>query len=68
LYSCSTLNSSRGSRAICLSSSKYSFEQGIQSLSNEYLDELKQIALDPLEELRVEQEYNKLKTQIQGRK
>ena len=44
------------------------FEQGIQSLSNEYLDELKQIALDPLEELRVEQEYNKLKTQIQGRK
>jgi len=44
------------------------FEQGIQSLSNEYLDELKQIALDPLEELRVEEEYNKLKTQIQGRK
>nr|BAR19125.1 hypothetical protein [uncultured Mediterranean phage uvMED] len=44
------------------------FEQGIQSLSNEYIDELKQIALDPLEELRVEQEYNKLKTQIQGRK
>jgi len=44
------------------------FEQGIQSLSNEYIDELKQIALDPLEELRVEEEYNKLKTQIQGRK
>lgn len=44
------------------------FEQGIQLLSNEYLDELKQIALDPLEELRVDEEYNKLKTQIQGRK
>ena len=44
------------------------FEQGIQSLSNEYIDELKLISLDPLDELRVEQEYNKLKTQIQGSK
>ena len=47
------------------SASVNKFEQGIQSLSSEFLDELGQIALDPIEELRVEQEYNKLKTQIQ---
>jgi len=44
------------------------FEQGIQVLGKEYTNELEQLYLDPIEDVRVANEYNKLKSQIQGRK
>ena len=44
------------------------FEQGIQVLGKEYTHELEQLYLDPIEDVRVANEYNKLKSQIQGRK
>ena len=44
------------------------FEQGIQVLSKEYKEELDQLYNDPIEDVRVANEYNKLKSQIQNRK
>ena len=44
------------------------FEQGIQVLGKEYKDELDQLYSDPIEDVRVANEYNKLKSQIQNRK
>ena len=44
------------------------FEQGIQVLGKEYKEELDQLYNDPIEDVRVANEYNKLKSQIQTRK
>jgi len=44
------------------------FEQGIQVLGKEYKEELDQLYSDPIEDVRVANEYNKLKSQIQTRK
>jgi len=51
-----------------LSTTVNKFEQGIQVLGKEYTNELEQLYLDPIEDVRVANEYNKLKSQIQGRK
>ena len=51
-----------------LSTSVNKFEQGIQNLSKEYTNELEQLFSDPIEDVRVANEYNKLKSQIQNRK
>jgi len=51
-----------------LSTTVNKFEQGIQVLGKEYIHELEQLYLDPIEDVRVANEYNKLKSQIQGRK
>ena len=51
-----------------LSTSVNKFEQGIQNLSKEYTNELEQLYSDPIEDVRVANEYNKLKSQIQNRK
>jgi len=51
-----------------LSTTVNKFEQGIQVLGKEYTNELEQLYLDPIEDVRVANKYNKLKSQIQGRK
>tara|TARA_R100001163_G_C5042198_1_gene180106 strand:+ start:306 stop:971 length:666 start_codon:yes stop_codon:yes gene_type:complete len=51
-----------------LSATLNKFEQGIQVLSKEYKEELDQLYNDPIEDVRVANEYNKLKSQIQNRK
>ena len=51
-----------------LSTSVNKFEQGIQSLSKEYTKELEQLYLDPIQDVKVANKYNKLKTTIQERK
>ena len=51
-----------------LSTTVNKFEQGIQVLGKEYTNELEQLYLDPIEDVRVANEYTKLKSQIQGRK
>lgn len=51
-----------------LSASVHKFEQGIQVLSKEYAKELDQLYKDPIEDVRVANEYTKLKTEIQNRK
>jgi len=48
-----------------LSASPNKFENNIQIQMKEFESELKQISLDPIEDLRVETEYTKLKSQIQ---
>ena len=48
-----------------LSTSPNKFENNIQIQMKEFESELKQISLDPIEDLRVETEYTKLKSQIQ---
>ena len=49
------------------SASPNKFENNIQIQMKEFEPELKQISLDPIEDLRVETEYTKLKSQIQNR-
>lgn len=51
-----------------LSTSVNKFEQGIQSLSKEYTKELEQLYLDPIQDVKVANKYNKLKNTIQERK
>ena len=51
-----------------LSTSVNKFEQGMQSLSKEYTKELEQLYLDPIQDVRVANKYNKLKNTIQERK
>ena len=48
-----------------LSASPNKFENNIQIQMKEFESEFKQISLDPIEDLRVETEYTKLKSQIQ---
>ena len=48
-----------------LSASPNKFENNIQIQMKEFESELKQISFDPIEDLRVETEYTKLKSQIQ---
>lgn len=48
-----------------LSATPNKFENNIQIQMKEFESELKQISLDPIEDLRVETEYTKLKSQIQ---
>jgi len=48
-----------------LSASPNKFENNIQIQMKQFESELKQISLDPIEDLRVETEYTKLKSQIQ---
>lgn len=48
-----------------LSASPNKFENNIQIQMKEFESELKQISLDPIEDLRVETEYAKLKSHIQ---
>ena len=51
-----------------LSTTVNKFEQGIQSLSKEYTKELEQLYLDPIQDVKVANKYNKLKNTIQERK
>ena len=44
---------------------KDKFENNIQIQTKQFESELNQIKLDPIEDLRVETEYTKLKSQIQ---
>jgi hypothetical protein len=48
-----------------LSASPNKFENNIQIQTKQFESELNQIKLDPIEDLRVETEYTKLKSQIQ---
>jgi len=50
-----------------LSASPNKFENNIQIQMKEFESELKQISFDPVEDLRVETEYTKLKSQIQNK-
>ena len=50
-----------------LSASPNKFENNIQIQMKEFESELKQISSDPVEDLRVETEYTKLKSQIQNK-
>ena len=50
-----------------LSTSPNKFENNIQIQMKEFESELKQISFDPVEDLRVETEYTKLKSQIQNK-
>ena len=49
-----------------LSATPNKFENNIQIQMKEFESELKQISLDPIEDVRVETEYAKLKSQIQN--
>ena len=48
------------------SASPNKFENNIQIQMKEFDKELKQIELDPIEQVRIDTEYNKLKSQIQN--
>ena len=50
-----------------LSATPNKFENNIQIQMKEFESELKQISFDPVEDLRVETEYTKLKSQIQNK-
>ena len=43
------------------------FEKNLTHIKEKYKDEIHLIATDPIEQLRVDTEYNKLKSQIQTR-
>ena len=49
------------------SKSQLYFEKNLTPIREEYKDDLHLIATDPIEQLRVDTEYNKLKSQIQTR-
>ena len=49
------------------SKSQLYFEKNLTPIREEYKSELHLIAADPIEQLRVDTEYNKLKSQIQSR-
>ena len=49
------------------SKSQLYFEKNLTPIREEYKDDLTLIATDPIEQLRVDTEYNKLKSQIQSR-
>jgi hypothetical protein len=49
------------------SKSQLYFEKNLTPIRDEYKDDLTLIATDPIEQLRVDTEYNKLKSQIQSR-
>ena len=49
------------------SKSQLYFEKNLTPIKEEYKDDLHLIATDPIEQLRVDTEYNKLKSQIQTR-
>lgn len=49
------------------SKSPHYFEKNLTPIREEYKSELHLIAADPIEQLRVDTEYNKLKSQIQSR-
>ena len=49
------------------SKSQLYFEKNLTPIREEYKDDLHLIATDPIEQLRVDTEYNKLKSQIQSR-
>jgi len=49
------------------SKSPHYFEKNLTPIKEEYKSELHLIAADPIEQLRVDTEYNKLKSQIQSR-
>lgn len=49
-----------------LSKSQNDFEKQLMPIRKEYIDDLQAITLDPVQYLRVEEEYNKLKKQIQN--
>ena len=50
-----------------LSASPNKFENNIQIQMKEFEQELKQIQADPIEQIRVDTEYTKLKSQIQNK-
>ena len=49
------------------SKSQLYFEKNLTPIKDKYKDDLHLIAADPIEQLRVDTEYNKLKSQIQSR-
>jgi len=49
------------------SKSQLYFEKNLTPIKDKYKDDLHLIATDPIEQLRVDTEYNKLKSQIQSR-
>ena len=49
------------------SKSSHYFEKNLTPIKEKYKDEIHLIATDPIEQLRVDTEYNKLKSQIQTR-
>jgi hypothetical protein len=49
------------------SKSQLYFEKNLTPIKDKYKDDLLLIAADPIEQLRVDTEYNKLKSQIQSR-
>jgi hypothetical protein len=49
------------------SKSSHYFEKNLTPIKEKYKDEIHIIATDPIEQLRVDTEYNKLKSQIQTR-
>ncbi len=49
------------------SKSSHFFEKNLTPIKEKYKDEIHLIATDPIEQLRVDTEYNKLKSQIQTR-
>ena len=49
------------------SKSSHFFEKNLTPIKEKYKDEIHLIATDPIEQLRVDTEYNKLKSQIQSR-
>ena len=49
------------------SKSSHYFEKNLTPIKEKYKDEIHLIATDPIEQLRVDTEYNKLKSQIQSR-
>jgi|TARA_R100000329_G_scaffold127693_1_gene106401 hypothetical protein len=49
------------------SKSSHFFEKNLAPIKEKYKDEIHLIATDPIEQLRVDTEYNKLKSQIQTR-
>ena len=49
------------------SKSQLYFEKNLTPIKDKYKDDLILIAADPIEQLRVDTEYNKLKSQIQSR-